>query len=639
MMTRRLTILAALALVLTVPVNAGQPAMQETPNLADAVAEGTLPPVAERIPREPLIVDPVARGRVPGIHGGRLRTFVSRSKDVRYISVWSYTRLVGYDETYALVPDILRDVEVSNEGRSVTLHLRAGHRWSDGHPFTTEDLRYWWEDVARNAELSPSGPPAQLLVNGEAPTVEVLSETAIRYTWYAPNPQFLPALAMARPVYIYRPAHYMKQFHADYADPEALEDLVEASGRKTWASLHNRMDNLYNLDNPKLPTLQPWINTTKKNSTRYILGRNPYYHRIDTEGRQLPYLDEIEMEIAASSLIAAKATMGEAGLQIRSLGFSDAPVLKRGEDSAGYTTRIWRSGSANEVAIYLNLNYGDPVWRDVFRDVRVRRALSLAISRKAINKVLYYGLAEERAVAALEESPLFDAGNATAWARFDLDEANRLLDEAGLAERNPAGLRLLPDGRPMEMVIETAGERPEEADALELVGATWKQAGVRLLVRPLDRDILRNRAFAGRSMAVSWFGWHVGIPTPVTAPTEVTPVDQQTFSWPKWGQYFQTGGAAGEAPDMEAAIALKDLFDAWVAAVSDDERAGIWRQILAIHADQVFVIGTIARAPMPLVVDAALRNVPDEGIYAWDPGGQLGVHRMDEFFFDEGRRP
>ena len=622
----------ALAFLLALAAPAGAEFV-ETPSLLERVQSGGLPPVADRIPDEPLVVDLAAKGRVPGVHGGTIRMFVTRAKDVRYMSAYGYARLIGYDSQYRMVPDLLRDFAVSPDGRSVTLSLRRGHKWSDGQPFTSEDLRYWWEDVALDPDLSPKGPPVEMLVDGRNPVVEVIDEVTIRYTWPAPNPLFLPSLAMARPVYIYRPAHYMKQFHAKYADPEKLEEVVEGAKARNWAQLHNRMDNLYNFDNPELPVLQPWFNTSSKNGQRYLLERNPFYHRIDINGRQLPYIDTVELEIAAGGLIPLKVTNGEATLQARSLGFTDAPVLKKNEHKGHYVTKLWRSGNASEVAVYPNLNYADPVWRGVMRDVRFRRALSLAISRKAINKVLYFGLAKEAANTALEESPFYDPANAAAWARFDLAEANRLLDEMGLAERNGAGFRLLPDGRPMEVVIETAGERGETSDTLELIAATWEEVGIRLLVKALDRDVLRNRAYAGQSMMVAWYGWNNGIPTPDAVPAELAPVDQANFTWPRWGQFYQTKGSAGEACDMEAGQRLLELYDRWIKADTDAGKSAVWREMLAIHADQVFAIGTVSRAPVPVVAAERMRNVPDDGIYAWDPGAQLGVHRIDEFFF------
>jgi peptide/nickel transport system substrate-binding protein len=607
----------------------------ETPSLENSVQpEGELPPVAERIPAEPLVIDLEARGREAGQHGGTMRMFVARSKDVRYMSVWGYARLVGYDEQYRLVPDILKDFKISEDGRSVTLILRRGHRWSNGKPFTTEDLRYWWEDVALNRELSPAGPPVEMLAGGWPPIVSVIDEVTIKYTWPQPNPRFLPALAKARPVYIYRPSAYMKKYHAKYADPDKLAERVEASGKNSWAALHNRKDNLYKNDNPKLPVLQPWVNTNKKNNQRYTLVRNHYYYSIDSQGHQLPYLDQVELEIAASGLIPLKTSLGEATLQARGLGFADAPVLTKMQKDSGIVTRLWRSGSANEVTIYPNLNYNDPVWRALFRDVRFRRALSMGISRKAINKVLYYGLAEPRGVSALEESPFFDEANATAWTQFDLEAANALLDEMGLVERNPAGIRRLGDGRLMEIVIET--DEPRFEDVLELVGATWSKLGIRLLVKPQSRDVMRPRIYAGHTMMVAANGWNVGIPTPQTVPSDLAPIDQATYVWPKWGQYYQTKGEFGEKPDLPEAERLMELFEQWGNSATDAEKSAAWREMLALHADQVFCIGTVARAPVPLVHDAALKNVPAEGIYAWDPGGQLGVHRMDEFFLDEG---
>lgn len=147
-------------------------------------------------------------------------------------------------------------------------------------------------------------------------------------------------------------------------------------------------------------------------------------------------------------------------------------MLKKSEKAGGYVTHLWRSGAASEVALYPNLTYDDSAWRALFRDAQFRRALSLAIRRKEINKVLYFGLAKERTVGALEESPFFDQANATAWTRFDLGEANRLLDELGLDKRSSAGIRLLPDGQPVEIIVETAGEWREVADVLELISAS-----------------------------------------------------------------------------------------------------------------------------------------------------------------------
>ncbi|MGH6915230.1 MAG: ABC transporter substrate-binding protein, partial [Geminicoccales bacterium] len=199
----------------------------------------------------------VAEVKAIGKPGGDLHTLVGGTRDTRLLVVYGYARLVGYDRNLELVPDILESVEVE-DGRIFTMRLREGHLWSDGAPFTTEDFRYWWEDVANHERLSPVGPPIELLIEGEAPIVEIVDERTVRYSWSKPNPFFLPALAGARPLFIYQPAHYLKQFHERYADPDELARLVEAERARDWAQLYGRRDQMYQFDNPDLPTLQPW---------------------------------------------------------------------------------------------------------------------------------------------------------------------------------------------------------------------------------------------------------------------------------------------------------------------------------------------------------------------------------------------
>jgi peptide/nickel transport system substrate-binding protein len=396
---------------------------------------------------------------------------------------------------------------------------------------------------------------------------------------------------------------------------------------------------MYQNDNPQLPTLQPWMSATADSSaSRHLFVRNPYYHRVDARGLQLPYIDVVEMSVVGAGLVAAKSNAGQADLQARGLDFRDVSILKKGEsDGAGYTTHLWANGTASQIAIYPNLNFNDPGWREVIRDARFRRALSMGIDRRIINRALYFGMAREGGMTALDRSPLHDAANVRKWAEFDTDRANALLDEMGLTERNGNGLRLLPDGRPMEFVIETAGERQEVENALAIITDTWRDLGIRLVMRPLDRDILRNRVYAGTTMASVWYGWDNGLPTPATPPDYVAPTQQDFLAWPKWGQHYQSRGELGEAPDLPAAERLMELYQAWNRSTDTEDRRAIWQEMLAIHADQQFAIGILAEAPQPVVISDRLRNVPVEATWAWDPGAHFGIHRIDEFWFaDDG---
>lgn len=174
------------------------PTLKETPSLVERVKEGKLPPVGKRIPEQPFVVKQFAGGDGPGKPGGQLNMLISGARDTRLMTIYSYTRLIVYDENFKLQPDILESYE-AKESREFTLKLRAGHKWSDGHPFTTEDFRFFWEDVANNAELSPSGPSVELLVDGKPPKVEIIDERTIRYTWDKPNPYFIESQARAAP--------------------------------------------------------------------------------------------------------------------------------------------------------------------------------------------------------------------------------------------------------------------------------------------------------------------------------------------------------------------------------------------------------------------------------------------------------
>ena len=148
------------------------PKMQETPSLLDKVKSGALPPVDKRIPDAPSIVKHFAGADGIGKPGGEINILVANGRDTRLMTLYSNSRLIVYDDQFRLQPDILESYEVK-DGREFTFRLRAGHRWSDGHPFTTEDFRYFWEDIANNKELSPSGPSLELLVDGQPPRVEI----------------------------------------------------------------------------------------------------------------------------------------------------------------------------------------------------------------------------------------------------------------------------------------------------------------------------------------------------------------------------------------------------------------------------------------------------------------------------------
>jgi peptide/nickel transport system substrate-binding protein len=272
------------------------------------------------------------------------------------------------------------------------------------------------------------------------------------------------------------------------------------------------------------------------------------------------------------------------------------------------------------------------------RDVRFRRALSLAIDRHEINEALYFGLGIEGQNTLLPQSPLYRPEYRHAWAQYDPKAANRLLDLIGL-KRGGGSIRQLPDGRPAEIIVEDNGESREQSDILELIRDSWQRIGIRLFEKPSQLTLFRHRVFSGAAMMSLDKGIENGLATAGMPPWELAPTTQQQYEWPKWGQYFETKSKSGKPPDLPAAIHLKDLYRQWLTAAGQDEQTKVWHAMLRIWADEVYSIGTVAGILQPVVVNDRLRNVPEKGIYNWDPGAYFGMYKPDRFWFASSAAP
>lgn len=606
----------------------------EPPYLAAEIDSGALLPIESRLPDSPLLMDESMNNLQPGKYGGKMRMLMGKEKDIRRMVVFGYSRLVGYTDSLTLVADILESFE-NKEEREFIFKLRKGHKWSDGSPFTSEDFKYYWEDIANNEDLNPFGPNKVFLVDGELPVVEFPDAQTVIYKWKNPNPYFLNELAGPRPLFIYQPKHYLTEFHAEYGDREALDAWAQEKGSKNWAGFYLKKARQYKLTNPKLPSLQPWVNTIKPPAELYLFKRNPYFHRVDSNGLQMPYIDEVQISIVSSSLIPAKAGAGETDLQGHYIRLDNFTFLKEGEKRNNYKVKLWGTLNGAHKALYPNLNSNDDVWRGLVRDVRFRRALSLAVNRTEINQALYHGLANESNNTVLPSCAMYDVSLQQRWATFDLDQANALLDEIGLSERDSDGLRLRSDGKPLEIIIHSAGESTEETDILELVHDSWLKLGIKLFSKPSSREVFRERVFSGAAMMSIWSGLENGMPTPNMSPHELAPTRQDQYQWPKWGQYFETKGSAGEAPAIESAKALFALNESWRTTADVTKRQGIWTEMLKTYAEEVYSIGIINAVPQPVVINGSLKNIPEKGIYAWSPTAYFGVYHPDVFWFDQ----
>lgn len=605
--------------------------VEEPPSFLAQVKAGELPPLARRLPERPLAV----KTDREAVYGGELRMLIGNPKDLKLAFVYGYARLVGFDRDYRIVPDILERVDVE-QGRTFTFRLRKGHRWSDGTPFTSADFAYFWDYVAQNRELSPAGPPPILVLDGELPRVEFPDPWTVRYRWSKPHNIFLLDQAGAYPTLLYRPAHYLKQFHAAFADPATLAKLTKGERRRNWAALHNVRDNMYVMNNPELPTLQPWRPTVSPPAEVFVFERNPYFHRIDQQGRQLPYIDRLKMVLADKAVIPVKSSSGEVDLQARYLNFDQYPFLKKNEQLGGYHVCLWPTATTAAVALYPNLTTKDSIMRTLLQDRRFRHALSHAINRDEINKILFFGLGTIGQNTVLRSPGSRDILRMR-YAKFDPAESNRLLDEMGLTARDSRGFRLRPDGKRLDIIVDTSGESSQETDVLELVADTWAEIGIELLIRPSQRELFRRRVFSGEAMMSVWQG-EFGLPTPDMSPSWLAPVSEEQLQWSQWGVYYESKGRRGQPPTLPAAGRLVELYRKWLVATGRPERTRIWEEMLEINTEELFTIGILGGSLQPVVVANGLRGIPDEAVFAWDPGAQFGYLSPDTAYWNGGRR-
>jgi len=584
----------------------GLTAFRQSPMLAAQVAAGELPPVADRLPDDPIVVEPIDG---IGIHGGTARLFFAGEG---LINVPEGVLRPG-PQMRSYLPNWAEKVEYENGGRTLKITLRPGHKWSDGQPLTSDDYVFWFDHFLMHKELTPVVEP-----RFKGARIEKHDAHSFSYHFPQPMPLFVNHLAH-NSSRLAMPAHFMKRYHPDFTDEAQLEREAEELGLQDWRTYIVAVNNTMDLMVFNRPVLTAYV-LISRTSTRSRLRRNPYYPKVDPAGNQLPYIDYLEVQrVDSAEIMTAKASTGQVDFAGRQFMTAAIPLFKRFEKENGFSTYVWPRPYGSDVVLQFNLNHADMGLRKIFQDVRFRRAMSLAINRDEINDIVYFGRGVPRQLTVVPSSRYFESEFATAWAQFDPRQASALFDEMGLMDRDGDGMRERLDGEPLEITLEyMVGETPKEI-TLELVTAHWREVGVSVNLKQVSGSLQGIRARAGlMDMTV----WHADRNADILFPIEPywyvpTNGGWEQSQWSAWTRWYLTDGGRGEEPPAE----IKELLHWWEQlrrATDEAERIEMGKKILRSQAENLWALGVIGLGPHPVIVSDALRNVPRQGYWGWD---------------------
>lgn len=583
-------------------------AFNQAPMLHALVDRGTLPPVQDRLPDNPLVIVPPEQN---GPYGGTWTRFGNGPQDVGILEArLAYDGLVRWDAmSREVLPNFATKWEISEDNRTYTFWLRSGVKWSDGEPCTVDDILFWYQHVLLNKELTPVV-PRDFKRAGQVMVLKKVAPNVIQFQFAEPHGLFLYALASGRGyAMLSYPAHYLKQFHPDFVPQQELEAVAEEAGLDLWTRLFEDKRDWRNIE---MPRIWPWLIKEPPPARPIVLERNPYYWKVDPDGNQLPYIDRMTFEIYDRETINLKAINGEIGMQSRHLLFPNYPLFMENREQSGYRVLHWTPGNGGDMVILPNLNHRDPVLRAILEDKRFRQALSLSINRNEINQVGFFGIGTPRQMAPPKTSDFYQEAYEKSYIEFDLDRANALLDEMGLTERDPYGFRLMPDGRRLTLTLEVASV--SNGPIFELIVDHWRELGIDGEVKDLARPLWQQRINGKMHDITVWGSSDEQIP--VLDPRWAVPDNRDAFHAPGYGKWFNTDGASGEEPPPELKAAMDLLRD--IEKTSDrDEQVKLFHKILEMNQEHLWTIGLIGEVPSIFLVKNTFRNVPDNSVTGW----------------------
>lgn len=605
-------------------------ATKEAPQLAALVKDGKLPPLAERLPPNPMVVKPFEK---VGAYGGSLRRGLRGSSDHNGIlRMVGNQGLVRWNMDFTeVLPNLAEKWEVNDNATVFTFHLLKGVKWSDGHPFTADDVVFAIEDCVKNKELY-SATPAQLSVAGKAVVVEKIDDQTVKFTFAAPNALYLENLATPlgqHPTLFAK--HYCSKYLPKYN--ANLDADVKAAGVASWTELFRAKCGDIEIpsrwSNSEKPVLDPWVvkEPYSGGATRVVMERNPYFWQVDTEGNQLPYIDELNFGISQDvESLMLNVISGKIDIQERHISvLANKPTLSQNMQKGDYRLLSLVPSAAQQCQIYLNMTHKDPAMRKMFADKSFRQALSLGVNRQEIIDIIYFGQSEPYQTGPRPSHPWYHEKLARQFTEFDPDKANAMLDKAGYDKKGANGIRQRPDGQPVFFAIDVIPTLyPDLVDTLELVKSHWANIGVDMKVNTIERALYYTRGDDNAHDAAVWPG--PGGLDPMLDPRDFFAFHPQGSRYAiPWTLWYTSNGAKGEEPPESQKKRFK-LFDEARSTADLAKRGAIMKQLFDITAEEFETIGVCMAVGGFGVIRNNLRNVPEKQPDSWswpNPGPAL----------------
>ena len=599
----------------------------ESPQLAGMVRDGKLPPVQERLPEEPLVITPVEE---IGQYGGTWHRLSSGPTDLQLngrITYCAFNRFNHFGTE--LVPDVSTSFEVNADGSVYTYKLRKGMKWSDGSPYTADDMVFYFTDDLGVAELS--GTPGWLQPHGKLASLDKVDDYTIRLDFHGPYALF-PTLEAYNAGLPDRPAEYLKQFHIKYADKAALDAALKEAGFEQWYQLYSNKQNLEL--NPERPSMRAWVMFQPSPKQPIVAVRNPYYWKVDTEGNQLPYIDRIEfMVVQSGDIVNLRAASGEVDMQLRHMTFANYPIFKDSEEKGDYRVLEWPWGE-NEIVVHFTQNSADPVKKPLLEDKRFRFALSLAVNRQEICDAIYYGTVEPSQIVPYPSSPWWTEERAMYMADYDPDRANAYLDDMGLTGRDSEGYRLMPDGKRLVISWDYAPIFGPWGPVGELVREHYQKIGVDLQIREVARSLFYERFRAGETDLGLWTGHSTFYP--ILTPRDFAAISYGGSKWAaQYGWWWETGGSSGIEPPADSDIRKSQLlYDKCMASPTVQDAFDAFDELMDNFYDNLWTMGFTTPPIQPVIVKNNFRNVPDGVLSTWSLRSP-GATAPEQYFFKQ----